>query len=218
MCGGCFHRMLLLYIMCMSRLGIPTPAHMCTDRWTRRTIFSEHNPQVCGGNCISDMSRAGMISSNYIQPVGLSEAQRMFACSFTHNIHRGILPLVTFPTQTFWVICGHGLLNKWSTVSRVLQWLLPCHNPQIWISFFCSFLAISNFPHTPSLSLPLSFLGCYDMRPCCTVTGNDGWSLWMSNTIRAMGHWSGERARERESEGERNRSAGDTGPNLGVLI
>lgn len=42
----------------------------------------------------------------------------------------------------------------------------------------------------------------------------------MSNTIRAMGHWSGEREREseRETEEETNRSAGDMGLNLGILI
>lgn len=36
------------YCMCFSRLGIQTHR----DRWTWRTIFSEHNPHVCGGNCI----------------------------------------------------------------------------------------------------------------------------------------------------------------------
>lgn len=38
-------------------------------------------------------------SSNYIQPVGLSEAQRMFACFFPHSIHQGILLRVTLQTQ-----------------------------------------------------------------------------------------------------------------------
>lgn len=40
---------------------------------------------------------------------------------------------------------------------------------------FLRFLGHFQFPSLCiSPSLPLSFLGCYDMRPCCTMTGNDG--------------------------------------------
>lgn len=48
-----------------------------------------------------------MISSNYIQPVGLSEAERMFTCFFTHKTHWN--SALCHISNSKVLICGHGL-------------------------------------------------------------------------------------------------------------
>jgi len=163
--------------------------------------------RVFWANCFSDMSRAVWY------PVIISSLWswvRHKGCLYvpSHKIST-IQPCVTFQTQEFWGICGHGLLVKRCHVKQRITMTLSLPESLSYGLMFCSFLARFNVPSTTSLSLPFSFLGCYDMRPCCTVTGNDGWSLWMSNTIRAKGQ------RERDTHTERERYRG---LNLGILI
>lgn len=117
-----------------------------SDRWTCGAIMSQHNPHVCGSNCIFRHVGSGVISNNYIHPVALNEPLRIFAF-FLHTIfNMGFLPCVTFES--------HGQsVKRPHVVYRVFQQLfffffLPKSSDLSLL--FCSFLNESNLVGTLS--------------------------------------------------------------------
>lgn len=116
---------------------------------------------------------------------------KQFTCTFGDDV-----PITFMQTAASALIHLSKFLNYVGHVPPF--WRTPhWRNPQILVVFVVS-LTISNVVH--SLSLHPSVPQSQTIMICSHVVrwlGNDGWSFWMSNTIRAVGHWSGKRERGR---------------------
>lgn len=143
-----------------------------SDRWTCGAIMSQHNPHVCGSNCIFRHVESGVISNNYIHPVALNEPLRIFAF-FLHTIfNMGFLPCVTFES--------HGQsVKRPHVVYRVFQ--------QLFFFFFAKILRFVTFVllFLKWVQLSRHSFSSWAVK-CAHVWGLEmtDVSLWMSITIR----------------------------------